>query len=293
MSDLEDSFGRISVLEDDEEITQKQVLEDIRTYGSRPKPPEAVDVDEDNRLANMTLPPKRNATQFEEAVDRPAKVRRKGENKAYNYQAVTAIDWNIGASPLDAWLNQSAMPSTAPSFEQKTEDISKRDSLAQEIEEIKVFRNVHIAIAPEPREDQNAVAVDGFKELELNAQIYYRNIMDRYPRLPSYLALRLARANRDRAERLRQQKFWRQTSQTSSGFDVVYHRGDVVPQPPQTMMGQFNARTINANVKQKKHKCKICEKSFTRSESLHTHMYGHTGRKRKQKAVSMFRVLLK
>ncbi|KAF2863360.1 hypothetical protein K470DRAFT_207468, partial [Piedraia hortae CBS 480.64] len=29
----------------------------------------------------------------------------------------------------------------------------------------------------------------------------------------------------------------------------------------------------------KKHKCKVCEKRFTRPSSLQTHMYSHTGEK--------------
>ncbi|WP_368858692.1 C2H2-type zinc finger protein [Oceanobacillus saliphilus] len=32
---------------------------------------------------------------------------------------------------------------------------------------------------------------------------------------------------------------------------------------------------------QKKHKCKVCDKRFTRPSSLQTHMYSHTGEKRK------------
>jgi len=31
---------------------------------------------------------------------------------------------------------------------------------------------------------------------------------------------------------------------------------------------------------QKKHKCKVCDKRFTRPSSLQTHMYSHTGEKR-------------
>ncbi|KAJ6063273.1 hypothetical protein N7499_003888 [Penicillium canescens] len=30
---------------------------------------------------------------------------------------------------------------------------------------------------------------------------------------------------------------------------------------------------------QKKHKCKVCDKRFTRPSSLQTHMYSHTGEK--------------
>ncbi|KAK6499028.1 hypothetical protein TWF481_011597 [Arthrobotrys musiformis] len=44
-----------------------------------------------------------------------------------------------------------------------------------------------------------------------------------------------------------------------------------------SMMGQFNSR-VQTNTT-KKHKCKICDKRFTRPSSLQTHMYSHTGEK--------------
>ena len=47
--------------------------------------------------------------------------------------------------------------------------------------------------------------------------------------------------------------------------------------PPQSMMGQFNSKVSSST--QKKHKCKICDKRFTRPSSLQTHMYSHTGEK--------------
>ena len=76
------------------------------------EPPESIEIDEITKLAN--LPSKRSASEFSAAVSRPAKVRKKCDNKRYNYGSVTAIDWNYGISPLDAWLNQSALPSILP-----------------------------------------------------------------------------------------------------------------------------------------------------------------------------------
>jgi len=46
---------------------------------------------------------------------------------------------------------------------------------------------------------------------------------------------------------------------------------------PQSMMGQFNSKVSSST--QKKHKCKICDKRFTRPSSLQTHLYSHTGEK--------------
>ncbi|KAH9437929.1 hypothetical protein MCOR02_001571 [Pyricularia oryzae] len=49
------------------------------------------------------------------------------------------------------------------------------------------------------------------------------------------------------------------------------------PPAPSTMMGQFSSKVSNSS--QKKHKCKVCDKRFTRPSSLQTHMYSHTGEK--------------
>ncbi|MCJ1306398.1 hypothetical protein MMC25_000040 [Agyrium rufum] len=53
--------------------------------------------------------------------------------------------------------------------------------------------------------------------------------------------------------------------------------GLAMPPAPQSMMGQFNSKVSSSA--QKKHKCKICSKRFTRPSSLQTHMYSHTGEK--------------
>ena len=54
--------------------------------------------------------------------------------------------------------------------------------------------------------------------------------------------------------------------------------GHGLPPAPQSMMGSFNSKVSSSS--QKKHKCKVCDKRFTRPSSLQTHMYSHTGEKR-------------
>jgi uncharacterized Zn-finger protein len=49
------------------------------------------------------------------------------------------------------------------------------------------------------------------------------------------------------------------------------------PPAPRSMMSQFSSKM--APNTQKKHKCKVCDKRFTRPSSLQTHMYSHTGEK--------------
>jgi len=53
--------------------------------------------------------------------------------------------------------------------------------------------------------------------------------------------------------------------------------GNNVPPAPQSMMSQFSSKVSSST--QKKHKCKVCDKRFTRPSSLQTHIYSHTGEK--------------
>ena len=193
-------FSRFIVSEED--IARQQVEEDLQLYGSRPKPPDAVDNGESIQLQSRI--PKRNASVFEATADPPAKLSKSEHSITFDDGAITAMDWNSGASPLDAWLNQSAIPSTATVLELPDQRDSVDDLIAQESEEIKVFRNVHLQTASNPEEKETSV--DEFEGLELAAQIYCRNIRDRYPLLPTYLARRLAQANYQRSERFRSER---------------------------------------------------------------------------------------
>ncbi|OAA64362.1 Zinc finger, C2H2-type/integrase, DNA-binding protein [Niveomyces insectorum RCEF 264] len=69
-------------------------------------------------------------------------------------------------------------------------------------------------------------------------------------------------------------------STTAAGTTTIPAPSQVVAPPPapQSMMSQFSSKMTNTV--QKKHKCKVCDKRFTRPSSLQTHMYSHTGEKR-------------
>ena len=272
---IEDVLGRVSLLEDDEIVAQKQVREDIHTFGGRPEPTEFTEIDEDN------LPRKQSATALGDGISSHAQVRKK-LNSRQTY-SVTAMDWNSGASHLDAWLNQSAIPTAAPAYKEQQGMMenppapSNIPTAAQEMEEIKVFRNVHICPVPEPVIDgQHLEFGDELSHAELETQVYYRNIIDRYPKLRLYLALRLARANRDRADRLRRSRFDENAShELQADQGIVSLPPLPLPQSPKPRgLGTLDTKT------QRKYECKVCEKRFTRPSSLKTHMC-HTTEKRK------------
>lgn len=76
---------------------------------------------------------------------------------------------------------------------------------------------------------------------------------------------------------------------STAGSDIESASSRALPRPqglmanqppaPQSMMTQFSSKVSSST--QKKHKCKVCDKRFTRPSSLQTHMYSHTGEKRK------------
>ena len=76
---------------------------------------------------------------------------------------------------------------------------------------------------------------------------------------------------------------------STAGSDIESLSGRTLPRPqglmssqppaPQSMMGSFSSKVSTST--SKKHKCKVCDKRFTRPSSLQTHMYSHTGEKRK------------
>ena len=147
----------------------------------------------------------------------------------------------------------------------KVDVVMTEDPIAREMEEIKVFRKVHLSMAPEPNTDTiDIAAIDQIAELDLDTKIYYRNIVDRYPELPLYLALRLARANRDRADRLRRKRVVKSTD---------------------SMMKQSLPENVSSNpsdLPYNKCKCKVYGKGFTQPRSLQTHMDSHRLEKRRQ-----------
>ena len=179
------------------------VEEDMRLYGARPEP--AADAAFDPTSLPFEPGPKRNASHLNITAERSPKSRRIDDDGISSTKVLTAMDWNGGASPIAAWLNQSAMPSITPTKDEP--DATDKLLLAQEVEEMKMFRNVHVKTAPCPASTDGDLIVDkDFARLSPRAQIFYRNIKDKFAHIPTYLARRLADANLDRAKRLQKRR---------------------------------------------------------------------------------------
>lgn len=286
---LEGPFRRLAMLPEEEEIFKKQLTEDILLYGNRSDPSDAVEVDEHTQLAS--LPPKRSAAELDAAVNRPAEIRRKRESREFDFRKVTAMDWNSGATLLEAWLNQSAVPSVIHLPEtQDNQYESPSGNLAKEREEVQVFRTVHIEATEEP--ESNGTARDppiDHTTLEPRTQIYLRNVLDRYPLLPSYLALRLAKANCTRAQRLDLKRHKSGNQPTSKSVQLSKHNrqssremrtptNDLVQSPNQLSRAQdemtpgvLTSKTGNT----RPYVCATCTLSFSRQKHLKRHERWH------------------
>ena len=189
------------MLVEDDELAKRQLAEDLDLYGSRLDPPDVLELDEHDQATS--LPSKRSPEVLDNTSDRPTKAR---TIKELEHATITAIDGNSGVTPLDAWLNQSAVPASVhlPVIRNEKGGSSTDDLASKELEELKVFRTVHVErIEKSTKAEARAGDVSN---LEPSVQIFLRNILDRYPLLPSYLALRLANANTTRVKRLEDQR---------------------------------------------------------------------------------------
>ncbi|KAI9783622.1 MAG: hypothetical protein M1816_001213 [Peltula sp. TS41687] len=208
----EDSLGRITMLEEDEDIVRRQAEEDTQLFGARPGPQDSEEYDEAMQLEISNK--KRKRTNPETHFNTPSRRAESGKEQSFRpsttgghtgepsldgaNRAVPAIDWNSGEASLNAWLNQSALPVAGLTVEDVRAKQASREQEATSLEgkELEFYRKIHIPTAPEP------VAVvpvntllDDVEELEPGAQIYCRNIMDMFPEIPPYMARRLAEAN--------------------------------------------------------------------------------------------------
>ena len=201
-TELEDAFGKAKV--SDEAVTRQQVEEDMRLYGTRPQPSDVISIHDNHENMRQKEPlSKRDASHVEATTGRPAKMPRLFEDARPENKVLTAMDWHSGASPLEAWLNQSAIPAVGASQADNERTTSVESQIAQEIEEIKNFRNIHLMAVQHPNSLNGKLYLDkDFASLRQGAQIYYRNIKDKFPLIPGYLARRLAEANLDRAAAL-------------------------------------------------------------------------------------------
>ena len=191
-----------SRLEEEVEVARRQNEEDFRLYGSRSEPVDAHEIDVHTGITGS--PTQITATDLESPFDEAKKAHNIKGNSGIN-EVNVPVDEHAEDNPLSTWLAQSALPSVIQVGSHPLDQIARTevDPVEEEIREIEIFRTVHLTLGPQINGNtKDTPKIDAVLDLELPSQIYYRNIVDRYPLLPTYLARRLAEANSSRAERL-------------------------------------------------------------------------------------------
>ena len=184
-------------LEEEVEVARRQNEEDLLLYGRRSEPVDAHEIDIYTGMIGS--PTQITATDLEIPFDETKEARNIEGNSDIS------VDGHAEDTPLSTWLAQSALPSVIPVGSHPLDQIARTevDPVEEEIREIEIFRTVHLESGPEINGNaKDTPKADAVLDLELSSQIYYRNIVDRYPLLPTYLARRLAEANSSRAGRL-------------------------------------------------------------------------------------------
>ncbi|EXJ84194.1 hypothetical protein A1O3_04861 [Capronia epimyces CBS 606.96] len=194
-----------------------------------------------------------------------------------------------GAAPIMRWLQDTSPPEQSTSLleRQREKDQAQQRALEQEANNLEAIRNVFISNAPCPPPDHE-LASEG---MPFGARIYYRNIIDRYPDVPKYLARRLAEANWNRANRLAKVKFpnlanfeeywreddtWADESSASTWGEINILQSPADCDPSEREMHRLEAKlaqTINEEgpYERHQHQCTDCFTTFPAIRLLRLH----------------------
>ena len=223
--ELKGKLEKLANKDEDEAVFHRQVKEDELEYGPSSGTQDERYID---LLASVDLPASRVETLESQSIIGNTKEVYANCGIDFIEDLSSTRDWRIacterreGSKPSSeteeegcredgsqvlSWLGQSV--GTGPqvsAVEKLRQEKDKILLLAKQLEtkEMESFRNVHLVMEGGERKSSLSIAVEGQTE----AQLYLRNIVDRYPHMPSYLAHRLAIANAGRAERLRKLQF--------------------------------------------------------------------------------------
>lgn len=216
---MDDGRQRVALLSEDEELVMTQVRQDLELFGKRVMP---VDPEESCEVLaqieiqadqgeNMDLLNTSRVTFPKEPSERPQlSVSHYSRDPLLANTDKTATTLNIAPlalqTPMEQWLDETQ----SCSLELNNMEGSENPVSAQtngESMEIELFKRVHVNHSEDDTKIANSLLVDDTyvtEKFDLEQIIYLRNILDRFPSIPMYLALRLAQANAERAKRLAQ-----------------------------------------------------------------------------------------
>jgi hypothetical protein len=205
------------VSDEPEAVSRRQMLEDIQSFGARNPPVDVAAYIGKDSSGQFSASKKVSEVHGDRSAGRQsfttgdqlglAHSTRSGQSgepvQEMANMKVTAIDWNSGSNPMDAWLNQSAIPTLDTHVQEVVEESQNRQTiLEQEQRDLEHLQKVHLCIDADMAPKNYSTQIS---ESELNSAAwpYHRKILDRFPNLPAFLARRLAEANVCRSNRLK------------------------------------------------------------------------------------------
>jgi hypothetical protein len=208
---LDGKLSQFQVAEEAEIVSRRQAFEDVQSFGTRYPPADAIgyisaeDFYQPLPLhSNLTGDAQRYPTLDQSEMAHGNKPGREANLEDAGNVTVTAVDWNSGSDPMTSWLNQSAIPAVDHGFQEVLEESKHRQAIfKKEQHDLEHLQKIHAAAVVALPPGNLSSEFDGGL-LNSGAWAHYRKILDKYPTIPRFLALRLAEANVSRDNRLRQ-----------------------------------------------------------------------------------------
>jgi hypothetical protein len=213
IADLKDAMGNLQLKDEAESVLQRQAAEDLNAFGMRPAPRDANEFglqhpDLQGQTANRGIErtDTRNAVLDSENLQRLDEAEDDLKMSLPTENALPIIDWHSGPTPMDAWLNQSAIRMDGGIVKEiDDEQLQSMEHLGQEERDIEILRKVHLAAEPAAPE-VGRLEDEVYDGLDESAKPFLRKILDKFPLIQPFLARRLAESSMSRDIRLRQSR---------------------------------------------------------------------------------------
>jgi hypothetical protein len=212
-AELKDAMGNLQLNDEAESVLRRQAAEDLNAFGMRAAPKDAVErglhhleAHDQPASGGIGSPDTTHAVLDSEHLQRLDEADDSPGIPLPTLHALPIIDWHSGPTPMDAWLNQSAIRMDSGTVQEIDDDqLGDMKNLEQEKQDIELLRKVHFAAelaAPEIGRLED----DVYNGLDESARPFLRKILDKFPLIKPFLARRLAESSLYRDRRLRKSR---------------------------------------------------------------------------------------
>lgn len=199
---------------EDDKLQLAQQDDDLDYFGRRPRPADVIEIQSDDEQEVPAIPAMLTAMPSgaqELSADNLAALETASTQhiddsfiKPMKHSQLTPI-YKIGSGEgMDSWLNFSVMPAHEPQPQSSISDTLEglAQQTRQERKDIEALKRVHL-VSKVPESQPLKDTVKEYQDMPLDAQIYLRKVIDRFPQMSPFLAKRFADANVRRLSRLR------------------------------------------------------------------------------------------